>query len=127
MENSFIDLNQSFIYVGDNSIFQKRITMILSIQWISFTFLVMGMTYVFRAPIFYCLDGAGGRVACSQEVACLNPDNVEIYPSSVSIIEEFELICKRDNLVAFTQSLLFLGGFLSGYIFSYLSSKIGSR
>jgi hypothetical protein len=76
MENSFIDLNQSFIYVGDNSIFQKRITMILSLQWISFTFLVMGMTYVFRAPTFFCLDGKGGKVPCSQDVACLNISNV---------------------------------------------------
>ena len=102
--------------------------MILSIQWISFTFLVMGMTYVFRAPVFYCPDGAGGRIPCSQDVACLNINNVDVaYPSSISIIEEFGLICHKDNYVAFTQSLLFLGGFMSGYIFSYLSSKIGSR
>jgi hypothetical protein len=88
MENSFIDLNASFEYVGDNSIFQKRITMILSIQWISFTFLVMGMTYVFRAPTFYCLDGNGGKIPCSQDSACLNINNVEIdYPTSISIIE----------------------------------------
>lgn len=66
MENSFIDLNESFIYVGDNSIFQKRITMILAMQWISFTFLVMGMTYVFRTPVFYCFDAAEHKVPCSQ-------------------------------------------------------------
>ena len=102
--------------------------MILSMQWISFTFLVMGMTYVFRAPVFYCPDGSGGRKPCSQDEACYNGYPLDVvYPISVSIIQEFGLICQKDNYVAFTQSLLFLGGFLSGYIFSYLSSKIGSR
>jgi len=34
MPNTFIDMNKSFEYVGDNSTSQKRITWILSMQWV---------------------------------------------------------------------------------------------
>lgn len=35
MESTFINMKRSFEYVGDNSTFQKRITIILAIQWVS--------------------------------------------------------------------------------------------
>lgn len=98
MPNTFIDLNKSFEYVGDNSTFQKRITLILSIQWVAFTFIVMGMSYVFRSPKFECVDSNGVGTMCAQEVACnhikYGTQQVRIdYPSQYSIIEEFGLIC----------------------------------
>ncbi len=34
MESTFINMKRSFEYVGDNSTFQKRITLILAIQWV---------------------------------------------------------------------------------------------
>jgi len=34
MESTFLTLNKSLLYVGDNSTFQKRITWILAIQWV---------------------------------------------------------------------------------------------
>jgi hypothetical protein len=34
MGSTFINMKRSFEYVGDNSTFQKRITIILAIQWV---------------------------------------------------------------------------------------------
>ena len=35
MESTFVNMKRSFQYVGDNSTFQKRITLILVIQWVN--------------------------------------------------------------------------------------------
>jgi hypothetical protein len=34
MESTFLTIDKSLLYVGDNSTFQKRITWILAIQWV---------------------------------------------------------------------------------------------
>jgi hypothetical protein len=100
---------------------------------VAFTFIVMGMTYVFRSPQFHCQYPNGEIKPCSQQEACmhlvLGDWNVTVtYPEiQYSIVEEFELICAREYLVAYSQSLFFFGGLISGYILNYLSDRIGRR
>ena len=139
MANSYIDMKKSFEYVGDNSTFQKRITTILFVQWIAFSYLVNSMAFLFRAPTFRCrIPLTDFYVPCHQTIACKfidNSDHVKVvYETStyldfnqVSITEEFRLICDDEAWAPFSQSMFFLGGFLSGYLFSYLSGKIGRR
>ena len=138
MTNSFIDMKKSFEYVGDNSTFQKRITTILFVQWIAFSYLVNSMAFLFRAPTFRCrIPLTDSYMPCHQNIACpfINTDFVQVvFETSnnlnfnqVSITEEFGLICADERWAPFSQSMLFLGGFLSGYLFSYISGKIGRR
>ncbi len=47
-------MKKSFEYVGDNSTFQKRITSILVVQWIAFSYMVNSMAFLFRSPTFLC-------------------------------------------------------------------------
>jgi hypothetical protein len=47
MKNAFITLDQAFDYVGDNSSYQKKVTFILSVQWLCYSFFVMGMPILF--------------------------------------------------------------------------------
>lgn len=71
MENTFLTLDKSLLYVGDNSTFQKRITLILAIQWISFSFMVNSMAFYFRSPNFSCrVPLTDIYYACSQSIAC---------------------------------------------------------
>lgn len=134
MHNTFIDLNKSFEYVGDNSTAQKRITWILSIQWVAFTFMVMGMTYIFRPPKFFYTPLGGKQTPCSEEIYCHYRDNpnstVEIladYSNKTTLSKEFELVCERKTLVVLAESMFFTGGLVSGYLFSYFSNMIGRR
>ena len=138
MANSFIDMKKSFEYVGDNSTFQKRITTILFVQWIAFSYMVNSMAFLFRAPTFQCrVPLTDFFVACHQSLACqfIGTDFVKvIYENSnylhfnqKSITQEFDLICEDEHLAPISQSIFFLGGFLSGYLFSYISGKIGRR
>jgi hypothetical protein len=71
MENTFLTLDKSLLYVGDNSTFQKRITLILAIQWISFSFMVNTMAYFFRSPSFTCrIPLTDIFYTCSENIAC---------------------------------------------------------
>lgn len=54
MRNAFVTMDQAFDYVGDNSSYQKRITTILSFQWLFYSFFVMGMPVILETPFFYC-------------------------------------------------------------------------
>jgi MFS family permease len=45
----------------------------------------------------------------------------------VSISEEFHLYCDHSDLAPWAQSAFFFGGFISGYLFSYVSERIGRR
>ena len=40
--------------MGDNSQFQKKITSILVVQWIAFSYMVNSMAFLFRSPTFSC-------------------------------------------------------------------------
>lgn len=71
MEHAFIDMKKSFEYVGDNSTFQKRITTILVIQWIVFSYMVNSMAYLFRSPTFLCrLPFTDIYYTCDHKTAC---------------------------------------------------------
>ena len=35
MDSTFLTMEKALLYVGDNSTFQKRITWILAIQWVT--------------------------------------------------------------------------------------------
>lgn len=71
MENTFLTLDKSLLYVGDNSTFQKRITLILAIQWISFSFMVNTMAFFFRSPSFTCrIPLTDIFYTCTESTAC---------------------------------------------------------
>ena len=131
MESTFLTLDKSLLYVGDNSTFQKRITLILAIQWISFSFMVNTMAFFFHSPVFHCrIPLTDIFYTCSQNTACdLPPQNFRVLDSGSqqSISEEFELFCSRSGDIYQAESLFFFGGFISGYILSYVSDKIGRR
>ena len=140
MESTFINMKRSFQYVGDNSTFQKRITLILAIQWvpfftikIAFSFMVNSIAFFFKTPVFLCkVPLTDIFIACTQIIACplINTDFVKIRTSGtdqlfnfyqVSISEEFHLYCDNSDLAPWAQSAFFFGGFISGYLFSYIS------
>lgn len=139
MANSYIDMKKSFEYVGDNSTFQKRITWILVLQWIGFSYMVNSMAVLFRTPSFKCrIPLTSFWLTCEAADACrnINSDRVRmdfdrsggwLNSHQVSITEEFGLYCGQETWISFSQSMFFLGGFFSGYIFSYFSSKLGKR
>lgn len=71
MSNSYIDMRRSFEYVGDNSKFQKRITSILVVQWIAFSYMVNSMAFLFRSPTFACrIPLTDLWVPCHSTEAC---------------------------------------------------------
>jgi hypothetical protein len=131
MESTFLTLDRSLLYVGDNSTFQKRITLILAIQWISFSFMVNTMAYFFHSPVFRCrVPLTDTFEPCSHNTVCkLSPGDYQVYQegNQQSIADEFALYCSRSGDIYQAESLFFLGGFLSGYFLSYLSDKIGRR
>lgn len=104
MANSFIDMKKSFEYVGDNSTFQKRITTIMVVQWIAFSYMVNSMAFLFRAPTFRCrIPLTDFYMPCHQNVACqyIDTEFVKVVYETTnylnfnqkSITEEFNLIC----------------------------------
>lgn len=130
-------MKKSFDYVGDNSTFQKRITTILVIQWIVFSYMVNSMAYLFRSPTFLCrLPLTEIFFSCDPKLACYNLEhglakivykNTLFDFNQVSITQEYNLVCGLEYWAPFSQSMFFLGGFCSGYLFSYISGKIGRR
>lgn len=69
---------------------------------------------------------------CSQAMACplIGTDLVKIKTSQsdqifnfyqTSISEEFGLYCDKSDRAPWAQSAFFFGGFISGYLFSYIS------
>ena len=77
MESTFLTLDKSLLYVGDNSTFQKRITLILAIQWISFSFMVNTMAFFFHSPVFQCrVPDTDIFYTCSQNTACQLPHSL---------------------------------------------------
>ena len=131
MQSTYLTLDRSLLYVGDNSHFQKRITCILMIQWISFSFMVNTMAFFFHSPVFQCrIPLTDIFYTCSQTKACemFHSDfRVLQSGSQQSIAQEFHLYCERSGDVYWLESLFFLGGFLSGYILSYISDRVGRR
>ena len=131
MESTFLTLDKSLEYVGDNSTFQKRITLILGIQWISFSFMVNTMAFFFHSPVFQCrIPLTDIFYTCTQNTACILPSSdfkVLQSGSQQSIAEEFHLFCDRSGDIYQLESLFFFGGFISGYLLSYISDKIGRR
>lgn len=64
-------MKKSFEYVGDNSTFQKRITSILVVQWIAFSYMVNSMAVLFRSPNFLCKVPLTDKwISCTAREAC---------------------------------------------------------
>ncbi|EGR27677.1 major facilitator superfamily protein, putative [Ichthyophthirius multifiliis] len=120
MKHTFISLEQSYEYVGDNSRFQQRITWILSFQWIFYSLLVMGSPMIFRTPKFECKQQANDQFKyCAEETVCYLIDKglTDYYRTTSfrSISQEFKLYCGDKYLVGIAQSGLFLGFGMNGY------------
>lgn len=96
------------------------------------------MAFLFRSPNYSCrIPLTDLWIPCHARDACkfIHSDFVKVnFENSswfnlyqVSITEQFGLICENEAWAPFAQSMFFLGGFISGYLFSYISSKIGRR
>lgn len=127
---TYISLDHALLYAGDNSTFSKRVLYVVSFYWIWYSFLFMGVSLLMgRSHIFFCpASGANGYIPCDQHEACKNfsPDQIMIEPAK-TIVSEFELICSREYLVPWVNSMLFLSLILSGPIFPYLTNKYGRK
>lgn len=122
MKNTFISLDKAFEYVGDNSSFQKRTINILAFQWIFYSFLTMGMPFLFTTPKFLCtklVDGEMQQTSCSEEDACQNMKTDSFAVSDNSLSQEFDLYCDKKVILGFLGSLFFIGIILK-YILLYL-------
>ena len=114
MENTFIRLDQAFDYVGDNSSYQKRAIRILSFQWVFYSFLTMGMPFLFQAPQFQCsktFEGETVYFPCDEAEACKNPDLRFNDNGYNSLSKEFNLYCEKRFLLGLSGSLFFIGKF----------------
>lgn len=100
--------------------------------------MVNAMAFFFRTPTYLCrIPLTDYFIHCSQSTACNTPliDMQAVYSheglfhnfNQVSITEEFSLTCDNASWAPFSQSMFFLGGFLSGYLFIYISGFIGRR
>jgi hypothetical protein len=121
MDKAFIDIDRSFQYVGDNSRYQQRVTLILSLQYCLFSFTVMCISFFFKKPHFYCSPLGQPFSECSEAEFCrlqeLDPSRVFTNPGQhVSIAEHFELYCQKDRFVWLAECGFFAGGFLSGFV-----------
>ena len=126
MKNTFISLDKAFEYVGDNSSFQKRTIKILSMQWIFYSFLTMGMPFLFTTPKFICtkeIDGQMVSSSCSEEDACQNFKNESSFNAEdKSLSQEFNLYCEKKVVLGFLGSLFFIGKILIIYFFKRVFS-----
>lgn len=52
----FNKIQQALEFVGDNLNYQRKILFLLSIQWTLFSFLIMGMPFLFAPPAFLCSE-----------------------------------------------------------------------
>jgi hypothetical protein len=93
--------------------------------------MVNSMAYFFRSPNFSCrVPLTDIFYSCSQTTACrLKEGDFQIISSQspLSIVEEFGLYCSSSSLIYQAEGLFFLGGFISGYLLSYISERIGRR
>lgn len=117
MKNTFISLDKAFEYVGDNSSFQKRTIKILAFQWIFYSFLTMGMPFLFTTPKFICtkiVDGETVSTPCTEEDACQQFRNEStLHSNDNSLSQEFNLYCEKKVVLGFLGSLFFFGNCLS--------------
>ncbi|KAL4465980.1 hypothetical protein ABPG74_004217 [Tetrahymena malaccensis] len=132
MTKTFIDLNKSYIYVGDNSRFQQRITWILSFQWIFYSMLVMISPIMFQPPKFECdYYNQNIYVTCQEEGVCgiinSGKGKFRIIDKDQSIASEFDLYCDKAPLVSIAQSIIFAGYFVAGLVSSWFSDRFGRR
>lgn len=101
--------------------------------------MVNSIAFFFKTPVFLCkVPLTDIFIVCNQTIACPLMDSgmVKIKTSSadeffnfyqVSISEEFQLYCNRSDYAPWAQSAFFFGGLISGYLFSYISERIGRR
>lgn len=113
MKNTFISLDKAFEFVGDNSSFQKRTIKILAFQWIFYSFLTMGMPFLFTTPKFMCqkiVDGETISTSCTEEESCQQFGNDATFHSDdKSLSKEFNLYCEKKVILGFLGSLFFIG------------------
>ncbi|CAD8099970.1 unnamed protein product [Paramecium primaurelia] len=118
MKRAFVTLDQAFEYVGDNSKYQQRITLLLCIQFLFYSFFVMGMPYLLQNPSKYCTDGI-----CIEYPNCNN--RIDSLIGFDSIAKEFGLFCNGRK--AFIAALFFVGQMFGGFTFPILANIFGRR
>jgi MFS family permease len=127
---TFIFLDQALLYVGDNSVFSKRILGFFCFFWIFYTFLYMGMPLLLEGDrIIFCPSGDDGSyVMCPEAEACANYPVEELFiQPATSIIGEFQLVCDRKKLIPFINAAIYLSIFFAAPFFTFMSNKIGRK
>ena len=122
---------QAIEFVGDNSKYQKRIIKVFGLQWMLFSFLIMGMPILFAPPDFLCLvqDGEGSTyAACTELQACAQKDTFTIGANSPrSLTTSFRLYCEKKYLIGLSGSMFFLGATIAGFFFPQYSEAHGRK
>lgn len=126
---TYIFLDQALLYVGDNSLFSKRILGFFCFLWISYTFLFMGMPLLLEGDrIIFCPTDGGDYEMCPERDACANyPLGQLLIQPSNSIIAEFQLICHRKALIPYINAIIYTSIFFAGPLFSMLSNRFGRK
>lgn len=127
---TYVFLDQALLYVGDNSVYSKRILGFFCFYWIFYTFLYMGMPLLLEGDrILFCPSGEGDSyVMCPEAEACANfeVDQLFIQPTT-SIIAEFQLVCERRKLIPFINAAIYLSIFFAAPFFTFMSNKVGRK
>jgi len=117
MEHTIISIDKALEFVGDNSVYQKRVMFLFSLQWVFYSFFMMGLPFLFATPLFYCPNknpdpttNETTYYSCFEAEACkLDGFKIDSLHSDPSITEEFGLICNKRIFIALSESLFFVG------------------
>lgn len=129
-QNTYINIDLALEYTGDNSTYSKRVLIFISLYWVSYSFLAMGMPLFLGGKInYYCYNEVlNAYEKCSEYMACnvYGYGKFEVTPKR-TIVEEFMLVCDRSYLVAYIGSIIFLSFIISSMIFSGIVDRRGRK
>jgi len=76
-ESTFISIEQSLDYIGDNSKYSKRMLSLFAFYWLWYGFFVLGIgLFVNKNIVFFCRTADDNIFyECAPELACSLPSN----------------------------------------------------
>ena len=117
MEHTIISIDKALEFVGDNSTYQKRVMFLFSLQWVFYSFFMMGLPFLFATPSLTCpiqnIENPNAEIIykpCFEAEACQTKGfAIDTVNSDPSITLEFGLICSDRIFIAICESLFFVG------------------
>lgn len=127
-EQTYISIDQAIQYTGDNSRYSKRILSLLSFIWLSYGFLIMGISlFIGPKATVFCYDArAGGFRECEAPEYCA-PNTKIIMSPNMTIVSDFKLICHKEYYIPWISSIIYISNTFSSAFFPYFIDKHGRR